>query len=130
MLQDKLRNRLIGAQMYPCSQNQYCLTLWITLELKIFECSTPATVEQRAMDCELSFLTTLRVLPSMSLRTLRLKIVKCMKLPTQSLGHVSIKLWLKMGDGTLAQLDSSTDQDLAWWGLENGSDLFFYMGRE
>jgi hypothetical protein len=59
----------------------------------------------------------------MSLRTLRLKISKSMKID-----FGKIVLWLKMEDGTLAELDSAHDaHDLAWLGLEDGSDILIHM---
>lgn len=37
----------------------------------------------------------------------------------------AMKLWLKMPDGTFAELDSDETRDLSWLGFENGSELLF-----
>jgi hypothetical protein len=60
----------------------------------------------------------------MSLRTFRLKI---RKLIGSTILACDIELWLKMGDGTLVQMDGQDDQDLAWWGLDNDSEVLFYV---
>jgi hypothetical protein len=66
----------------------------------------------------------LRVLPSMTLRAFRNKVVKASKSPTRI---TTVMLWLKMADGTFALLDKDhEDHDLAWWGFENGSELIYH----
>jgi hypothetical protein len=64
----------------------------------------------------------------MPVRTFRFKVFKCLKTPQQKLAQVTVKLWLKMQDGTLAVIDREQDEyDLSWWGLENGSDVYVYF---
>jgi hypothetical protein len=73
---------------------------------------------------ENSLVVPLRVLPSMSLRVLRIKILKTLGMPRNAF----IDLWLKMTDGNYVQIPSEHDaQDLSWWGIENGSDVFVYI---
>lgn len=63
----------------------------------------------------------MQALPTMTLRTLRLKIKKTMRLVTTK---ASVALRLKMKDGTLVGLESSSDdRDLAWLGVEDGTEL-------
>jgi hypothetical protein len=66
---------------------------------------------------------TLRVLPTMTLRALRLKICKTMK---YSASRTAISLWLQMQDSSCTPLESDRDaQDLAWLGIESGSNIIF-----
>ncbi|KAJ7461535.1 hypothetical protein FB451DRAFT_1268490 [Mycena latifolia] len=66
---------------------------------------------------------TLRVLPTMTLRALRLKVCKTMK---YSAPRTAISLWLQMQDGSCVPLDSDRDsQDLSWLGIESGSNIIF-----
>lgn len=64
----------------------------------------------------------------MTLKTLRLKILKSLKLPRKP-SDATTRLWLKMDDGGLAELDGADDVDLTWWGLEDGANVFFYFGN-
>lgn len=57
----------------------------------------------------------------MSIHSFRLKIRKALKSPPSA----SIRIWLKMSDDSFVQMDG--DQDLSWWGIENGSDVFVYV---
>ena len=61
----------------------------------------------------------LRVLPSMALRTFRLKVAKSFKIAKAQQG--GMKLWLRMPDGNTAAIDSDDTHDLSWWGLEDGA---------
>ncbi|KAJ7864819.1 hypothetical protein B0H14DRAFT_2440573, partial [Mycena olivaceomarginata] len=64
---------------------------------------------------------TLRVLPTMTLRALRLKICKTMKYSPAS---TALALWLQMQDKSFSPLESDRDgQDLAWLGIESGSSI-------
>ncbi|KAJ6531237.1 hypothetical protein B0H19DRAFT_1190890 [Mycena capillaripes] len=66
---------------------------------------------------------TLRVLPTMPLRALRLKICKTMKFSASS---TAIALWLQMQDSSCTPLETDRDaQDLAWLGIESGSHIIF-----
>ncbi|KAF8965202.1 hypothetical protein BDZ97DRAFT_1904102 [Flammula alnicola] len=68
---------------------------------------------------------TLRVLPSMSLRILRLKICKVLKCDAR---HINITFWLRMGHGALAKLDNEHDsRDLDWLGIENDSQIIYQV---
>lgn len=64
----------------------------------------------------------------MSLRTFRLKVLKCLKTPKQKVNEVSVELWLKMRDETFNEMGRDhDDQELGWWGLEEGSDVYVYF---
>lgn len=64
----------------------------------------------------------------MSVRTFRLKVLKCLKTPQQKPGEIIVHLWLKMRDGTSAIMAPEHDKhDLCWWGLENGSDVYVHF---
>lgn len=68
----------------------------------------------------------LRVLPSLSLRHLRAKIAKVTK---HRAGSAAVTCWLRMRDGTLAELKSNDDyRDLSWMGLESGSQIIYCYG--
>lgn len=73
----------------------------------------------------------LKILPTMSLRTFRLKVFKSTKTAGQKVANTSVELWLKMRDGKFAGMDHDHDaQDLGWWGLESGSDVYVYLGTK
>ncbi|PPQ93226.1 hypothetical protein CVT25_015224 [Psilocybe cyanescens] len=69
--------------------------------------------------------TTLRVLPTMSLRILRLKMCKVLKVDAR---RTNVALWLHMGNGALTKLDKEHDlRDLDWLGLDNGSQIAYQV---
>jgi hypothetical protein len=65
----------------------------------------------------------LRVLPTMSLRILRIKICKLLK---HNARHMDLTIWLRIGQGTLVKLDKEDDaRDLDWLGIERGSEIVY-----
>jgi len=65
----------------------------------------------------------LRVLPTMSLRNLRLKICKTLKYDAR---NNNIKCWLQMPDGSLMTLGHENDsRDLDMLGIEPGSQIIY-----
>jgi hypothetical protein len=65
----------------------------------------------------------LRVLPSMTLRVLRLKICKVLKCDPRS---TNIMFWLRMKHGALARLDDErSTRDLDWLGLEHDAQIIY-----
>jgi tubulin-specific chaperone E len=63
----------------------------------------------------------------MSLRVLRLKVLKTLKLSPQS----KVQMWLALERGTLREF-SEMDMDLAdkaieWWGADNNSKIIFHV---
>ena len=72
--------------------------------------------------------TSMRVLPTMSVRTFRLKVAKTFKIPRAS--QAALGLWLRMPDGNLAEIDGALDdRDLDWWGIEDGSEIILYVSN-
>lgn len=68
-------------------------------------------------------LLVLQVLPTMTLRTLRMKIRKMLKHP-----NADILVWVGQTDGGLVELGIDRDQqDLDWLGITEGSDLVFHV---
>lgn len=59
----------------------------------------------------------------MPVRVFRSKVAKTFKIPKSQ--QTSLKIWLKMPDGYLVELNTDDNRDLAWWGVENGSDIMF-----
>ncbi|KAJ7217128.1 hypothetical protein GGX14DRAFT_602135 [Mycena pura] len=105
--QEKLSRRLMELNMYHC------------FDLPARNADSQATNSIMA-DAE-QF--TLRVLPTMTLLTLRLKVCKTMK---RNASNTAVLFWLRMQDDSFARLDHDRDmQDLAWLGLESGSNIFF-----
>ncbi|KAJ7161512.1 hypothetical protein C8R43DRAFT_1063744 [Mycena crocata] len=97
------------------------------MELNLYHCfAAPAsTSDPQATNSLLENAEhiTLRVLPTMTLRALRLKVCKTMKLSASS---TAIVLWLCMQDSTCAPLEIDRDlQDLAWLGIDSGSNIIF-----
>jgi len=67
----------------------------------------------------------LRMLPTMSLRTLRLKICKALKYDAR---RTDLTLWLGMGQGTLTRLDREYDaRVIDWLGIERGSQIVYQV---
>ncbi|KAF8798138.1 RNI-like protein [Phlegmacium glaucopus] len=91
---DKLGNRLIELMLYQANDQ------------------AQGTVE-----------TSLRVLPTMSLRNLRLKICKTLRYDAR---NTSIDCWLRMPNGSLTTLGHENDtRDLDWLGIETGSQIIY-----
>ncbi|TFY62942.1 hypothetical protein EVJ58_g3537 [Rhodofomes roseus] len=67
----------------------------------------------------------LRVLPSMNVRTLYLKVAKSFKVPKAA--QASMKLWLRMPDDHLAEINRDDTHDLDWWGVENDAEMFVFI---
>ncbi|KAJ3997286.1 hypothetical protein F5050DRAFT_1569683 [Lentinula boryana] len=67
---------------------------------------------------EISEWTSIRVLPTMSLKVFELKIRKTLNIEKDS----RCSLWLKMSDGTWVEL-TDIAHDLDWLGLESGSQI-------
>ncbi|KAG6833649.1 hypothetical protein H0H87_002845 [Tephrocybe sp. NHM501043] len=81
--------------------------------------STTAFDLQQTLDTHAPLL--LRVLPTMTLRALRMKMCKMLKV------KASILLWLQQSDGTFVELDiDRDDQTMDWLGLEDSTDLVFH----
>ncbi|KAK7038108.1 tubulin-specific chaperone E [Favolaschia claudopus] len=111
--QDKLSRRLIEVNAYCCAASPPSSNID----------SQIATTLLR--DAEHS---PLRVLPTMTLWALRLKLCKILKLSASS---TALSLWLQMQDGSLAPLESDRDtQDLAWLGIESGSNIVFTVNEK
>lgn len=65
---------------------------------------------------------TVRVLPSMGMRSFRLKLAKALKISASSGKGSPSGVWLLMGDGFMTELDMGREAaDLAWWGIQDGS---------
>lgn len=70
---------------------------------------------------------TLRVLPTMSVRLLRPKILKALKLPVDRTRQGTDSIWMMMGDDTVTKLDLEQEtRDLAWWGIQNDSHVVIF----
>lgn len=65
---------------------------------------------------------SLRVLKSMTLSVLRLKLIKSLKIshPTRE----AVQVWLKLRDGYVPL--SNDAHNLEWYGIENGTHLVVY----
>lgn len=66
----------------------------------------------------------LRVLPTMNLRTLRLKIRKTLKASVKN----QVFLYLQMSDGVVSTLETDRDgHDLMWWGLNDETNILVFI---
>ena len=66
---------------------------------------------------------SLRVLPTMSLRNLRLKVCKTLRSDARS---TKVNFWLQMPDGSRMSLGHDKDsRDLDWLGIETGSQIIY-----
>ncbi|KAI0811010.1 hypothetical protein BC629DRAFT_1580180 [Irpex lacteus] len=99
--QDNLSNRLINIKVHRCSHPP--------------STSSPSITQT----------VPLRVLPTMTLRTFRLKVAKSFGI--RKADQSSMRLWLKMSGGTVSDLDDTQDtQDVSWLGFEDGSEILLY----
>jgi hypothetical protein len=65
----------------------------------------------------------LSILPTMPLRTLRNKLKK-----THGKGRGTVQVWIKMRDGTWAELGQGDDSNsLDWLGIENDSHILYRL---
>ncbi|KAF7322374.1 CAP-Gly domain-containing protein [Mycena chlorophos] len=118
--QDTLGRRLIDLNIYPISAPPPSPSPTTTTTHHPTPTLNPPTLV-------LPPPTPLRALPSMTLRALRLKLRKTAK----QRGQVTVSIWLQTRDGTSAAptyalLGEERDaQDLAWLGIESGSNILF-----
>ncbi|KAF8077772.1 hypothetical protein FPV67DRAFT_1402566 [Lyophyllum atratum] len=116
-VQDKLSQRLIGASpskysFLAFSHVPQALNLYRSLS------SSAASDKQQALESQP---LVLRVLPTMTLRALRMKTCKMLKI------KATILIWLQRTDGTLMELSNDRDeQDLDWLGLDDGATVVFH----
>ena len=68
-------------------------------------------------------MVSIRVLPTMSLRNLRLKVCKTLKYDAR---NTNINCWLQISDGSLMTLGHENDsRDLDTLGIEPGSQIIY-----
>lgn len=89
------------------------------VEIQIRIAKSPPTTEQKASDVE-GPKSAVRVLPTMSIRVFRLKLRKQLKLAP---GRSTLRLWLVMGDGNLAEIQGNDSQELSWWGVSDHTEM-------
>ena len=69
----------------------------------------------------------MRVLPTMTAKTFRMKLAKSFKVARSQQAH--IRLWLQMPDTAFAEIEATDgDRDLAWWGVEDNSLVYLVVG--
>lgn len=94
----------------------------LMIAITVHRCSEPPSASTPSITQTLP----LRVLPTMSLRTFRLKIAKSLGL--RKAEQITMKLWLTMPGSAVASLDETQDtQDLSWLGLEDASEVLVYV---
>lgn len=88
------------------------------IEIIAWRCAHPPS----SADATQTQTLTLKVLPSMSMRTFRMKLTKSFKLSKAE--QPGLRIWLRMPGGVYSELEVAEDtHDLAWWGLESGSEI-------
>jgi hypothetical protein len=118
---DKLSHRLISASepnavSFVVSSNQ------MVQALKLYD--RHISTEEKTQDRTQPLL--LKVLPSMTLRTLRMKLSKVLKS-----GKATVLVWVRETNGDLRELGFDLDsQDLDRLGIEDGSDVVFHVHCE
>ncbi|KDQ10603.1 hypothetical protein BOTBODRAFT_57988 [Botryobasidium botryosum FD-172 SS1] len=65
----------------------------------------------------------LRILPTMNLRLLRLKILKVLKKPPQTV----IRIWLILDEGAVEMEMDQLSREVGYWGVEQDTDLGFLV---
>ncbi|KAG0697020.1 hypothetical protein DFH29DRAFT_176037 [Suillus ampliporus] len=97
------------------------------IEVKVHQCpEPPAGHFTPEMEGGLIASASLRVLSTMKLGLFRHRVMKALgagKTPRNS-----IYVWLRMGDDTLVLLQND-DQELGWWGIENGSHIVVHIAQ-
>ncbi|KAF7791340.1 hypothetical protein EIP86_002354 [Pleurotus ostreatoroseus] len=82
---------------------------------------------QANTDPEVVETASLRVLPTMTAKTFRMKLAKSFKVARSQQAH--IRLWLQMPDTAFAEIEATDgDRDLAWWGVEDNSLVYLVVG--
>jgi hypothetical protein len=109
---DKLGDKLIGERRGTSVAN---LKLMASIEIRVIRClRPPPSLDETSSN-------KIRALPTMTLRSLRLKISKLFK---QVPGQATVLVWLQMGDGSFSPLGRELDkQSLDWLGFEQDSTL-------
>lgn len=90
-----------------------------------------SSVSAKVLIAQLPPPSELRVLPTMSLKLLRLKILKALRIPfdRKPSNHVVFDAWLVMSDDKITKLDMEQEKhDLSWWGLQSGSEIVVTSG--
>ena len=65
---------------------------------------------------------TLRVLSTMSIRTMRLKLIKTLKIPKAQ--HAAVRLWMILPNGHFVELtEEYFGRDLAYWGVDEDTQF-------
>ncbi|OJA10199.1 hypothetical protein AZE42_05123 [Rhizopogon vesiculosus] len=72
---------------------------------------------------------SLRVLSTMKFGLFRLKVIKALGAGKGHRNRGATHVWLRMRDDTLAPLEND-DQELGWWGIENGSHIVVYIAHQ
>lgn len=104
--------------------------LYLVTDVTVHRCSGPpgshftAELEERIIGS-----VALRVLSTIKLGLFRLKVVKSLGMSKTQRKRDATYVWLRMGDGTLAPLQHD-DQELGWWGIENGSHIVVYIAHQ
>jgi hypothetical protein len=98
--------------------------------VKVHRCSEPPGSHFTA-ELEEGIITSvaLRVLSTMKLGLFRLKVIKALGAGKTQRKRDATYVWLRMGDDTLAPLQND-DQELGWWGIENGSHIVVYIAHQ
>ncbi|EMD38216.1 hypothetical protein CERSUDRAFT_113365 [Gelatoporia subvermispora B] len=105
--QDKLSSRLIQINIYTCPASPLAGPAGATRDAPV---------------------RSLQVLPSMSGRAFRAKVAKTLGIPRTQ--HTRVRLWLRMPDGHLVEMESGDDmRDLDWWGVDDGTDILLYVDK-
>jgi hypothetical protein len=113
--------------MLSYNWNQAVIENLVIAVLNIHRISTPPANGDPINGINASSSTVIRVLPSMTLRALRLKIRKAFGGSSKT----NVGLYLQMSDGVVSTLEAEQDMyDLTWWGLSNGANIFVFIDHE
>ncbi|KAF9013951.1 hypothetical protein BDQ17DRAFT_1386518 [Cyathus striatus] len=94
-------------------------------ELVMYRCTQPIEAQLNTHNVRNSSPLLLSILPTMSLKQLRMKLCKLSK---ENSRNCIVRCWLKLSDGSVKELEKDSDtKDLSWLGIEKSSEVLFYI---
>ncbi|KAI0807698.1 hypothetical protein C8Q74DRAFT_81996 [Fomes fomentarius] len=118
------KHGVTDAQAVPEAQDTLSNRL-ITIHIRHVAHTPPTNLSSDKLESYLGqsdALITLHVLSTMTVRTLRLKLIKSLKVPKTQ--HNNVRLWIVLPNGQLVELDEEyTGRDLGYWGVDDGTQL-------
>lgn len=70
----------------------------------------------------------IQILPTMLLKSFRLKVFKTFRTANMHLSKYAIILAFRLDDGSIITLETQDDQkEMSWWGVNDGMTIYVYF---